>query len=101
MHEKNMIVGPADFEVPGFVFQGMPLLVLADLPEGGFLQIVSGDNPLAPAIPSKQIAKGAMVLVLPENIATQIRPQIRKFQADTAKALNHGSGVILPSRLDN
>lgn len=72
------IIGPTEINIPAFVYQGMVLPIAADLPDGGFLQIVAGENPMGQAVPGMPIPKGAMVaLILPEQ-AAQIRPVIRE-----------------------
>ena len=69
------ITAPLD-PIPGFNFQGLDLPVPVDLPEGGFLQVVVGDNPLGQAIPSVQIPKGCMLAIVPPGAAAQIRPAL-------------------------
>lgn len=92
---KNRIIGPMDFMIPGFQWHGMNLPVVADLPEGGFLQIVSGENPMVPATPSVTMPKGCMVVLLEPAISEQIRPLLRQLEKDAVKALANPSGAIL------
>ena len=94
-----------DLAVPGFVYQGVHLEVPVDLPEGGFLQVVVGDNPMGQAIPSRQIPKGCMVCILPANVAEHVRPGLNaaaEYANDPAKMMakangNNGAGrIVLP-----
>ena len=96
----NYIAGPADAAIPMIAIQGVPVVVVADLPGGGFLQIVSGENPVAVPTASVTIAKGAMLLVLDGSIAEKIRPGLRKGMPDEMKALGQGGAILAPSKLE-
>lgn len=82
--EKNRIAGPFDQTVPCFNFGGIAFPIIADLPEGGFVQIVNGPSALGQAVPSVQLAKGAMLAVITADVAGQIRAELRKAQAQQA-----------------
>jgi hypothetical protein len=82
--EKNKIVGPLDATIPTVGINGVPILIVADLPEGGFLQIVSGDNPMVPATPSVQLGKGTMLAVVPVEVAQHMRPGLKELERRTA-----------------
>ncbi len=75
------VAGPLDPRVPGFVVQGIPLLVPIDLPEGGYLQVVVGENPMTLPTPSLQLAKGCMVAIIPAEVATLLRPNLDREAA--------------------
>ena len=84
---KNHIVGPTDPAMV-FDFNGLPIAMVADLPEGGFVQIVNGANPIGVPVPGPQIRPGGMLVVLPLEICTQIRPHFRKATAEQSKSLS-------------
>lgn len=63
---------------PGVQIQGIPLLIPIDVPEGGFLQVVVGENPMAIPTPSLQLDKGCMVAVIPPKVAEQLRPGLNQ-----------------------
>ena len=99
--EKNRISGPLDATIPTVGINGVPILIVADLPEGGFLQIVSGDNPMVPATPSVQLAKGTMLAVVPVEVAQQMRPGLKELERRTALERGligngHGGGMVFP-----
>ena len=75
-----MVIGPTEVNVPCFGFQGLVFPILADLPEGGYLQVVEGMNPLLPATPGPQLPKGAMLALIPPDLAAHFRPHVKKVQ---------------------
>lgn len=95
MDGKNRIVGPHESMIPGIQINGVPILIVADLPEGGFLQVVSGHNPMAQAIPGVQLADGAMLAVIPAEVAEHIRPGLRQVEKSLAKGVGPGLGPQL------
>lgn len=96
--EKNKIVGPMEPMIPTVQIAGVPILIVADLPEGGFLSVTSGDNPMAPPTPGVQMAKGTMLAVIPVNVAEQLRPGVKALERQIAvqKGLIGNGGVTLP-----
>lgn len=66
--------------VPGFEYGGVNFLLPADLPEGGFLQVIVGENPMAIPTPSIAIPKGCMVALIPPHVAERLRPELKKWQ---------------------
>jgi hypothetical protein len=77
--------------MPGFKLGEIPLMVPVDLIEGGFLQVVVGENPLVPATPSIELPKGCMLaLILPEY-AIHLRPGL-----ELAVAQMRNPHIILP-----
>jgi hypothetical protein len=71
------ITGPSALSVPGFsVGSGtseIPVLVPIDLPEGGFLQIVLGENALRPPDLLLPLPRGCMVALLgPQTVDEQL-----------------------------
>jgi hypothetical protein len=88
MDGKNKIVGPMEPVIPSVAINGVPILIVADLPEGGFLQIVSGANPMLPPTPSVQMAKGSMLAIVPANVAEHLRPGLQEL--DRRLALQKG-----------
>lgn len=95
MADRNYIVGPAQASIPVLTLNGVPLIVIADLPEGGFISIISGDNPIGIPTPGPQIGKGAMLVCIPADIATQLRPEFKKSEK-VAQSMTRGA--ILPGR---
>ena len=89
------ITPPASMAIPVFQLNGVPLLIPVDLPEGGFLQVVVGENPMVPATPSIELPKGCMVAVLPPTVAENIRGMVH--QGMEAATNPH---VILPPGSD-
>jgi hypothetical protein len=73
---KNRYVGPTDIQFAVFGIHGVMLPVLADLPEGGFVQWVTGDNPLQLPIPGVHIKPGSMVLMIVPELAEQVRKDL-------------------------
>lgn len=103
--KKNWIQGPMDpalriLPLPG----GLILAIVADLPEGGYLQLVSGMNPMVPATPSVAIAKGAMVALISAEMAEQIRAYVKQARDAQEKqaagnAVRDGNHAIpIPAR---
>lgn len=62
--------------VPVFSFNGLNIDVPADLPEGGHLCVIVGQNPAAIPTVSVHIPPGSMVGIIPPHIAEHIRPVI-------------------------
>lgn len=89
---KNRISGPMDTMIPCVQIHGVPILIVADLPEGGFLQVVSGSNPLLPATPSVELAKGCMLAVVPQEVAEHLRPGLQAVEKVMAKGLAAAGG---------
>jgi hypothetical protein len=98
--EQAKIIGPMDFEIPVAGINGALFPVIADLPQGGFVHFVPGQNPLAAPVPSVFIAPGAMVAVIDANIAKHIRPLLKQTPKDETKTLLHPDGKILHPKLD-
>jgi hypothetical protein len=97
--EKNRIMGPLDATCPAVQIQGIPLPIIADLPEGGFLQFINGENPLGIPVPGPQLAKGCMVVVIEPAIAAQMRPALKAAEAAQMKALGQPyvrDGKVVP-----
>lgn len=70
------ITGPVNSGIPGFNVSGVQIDVPVDLPEGGHLCVIVGDNPMGIPVPSIALPKGCMVGVIPAQVAEQIRPHI-------------------------
>jgi len=75
------IVGPNETMVPAFGIGGAAFPVVADLPDGGWLQIIPGLNPLDQAIPGVRLQPGSMLAVVPPEVAVHFRPAIRDVEA--------------------
>jgi len=95
MAEKNKITAPNEIAVPTFVFQGVPFFILADMPQGGFVQFINGENPMGQAVPGMAIARGCMVVAVAPEYAVHIRPQLRQLEKNKPEALRQ-AGVIQP-----
>jgi hypothetical protein len=93
MEDKNWIQGPLDPMAKMIAINGVPLVLIGDLPEGAFVQVVHGDNPMGPAFPGPQIAKGAMLAIIPVEIAEKLRPGIKQMEATRATGLGQPSIV--------
>jgi hypothetical protein len=74
--DKNRIFGPTDIHWPTFVLQGIPMPVIADLPEGGFVNWIHGDNPIGIPMPGCHLVPGSMVVMLPPDLVQHIRKEI-------------------------
>jgi len=102
--EKNWIQGPLEPQARVIVINGIPLILVADLPEGGFVQVVNGENPMAQAVPGPQLLKGVILVAVPVEMAQNMRPQIRAAIAAETKALGQpgviGGRVVAPSAFD-
>lgn len=81
----HRITGPADALIPSFGINGVMFPVVADLPEGGFLQIIPGENPLAQPVPGVQIPKGAMLAIVIPEVANHIRGNLKAVEREIAK----------------
>ncbi len=90
------ITPPATMAIPVFQLNGVPLLIPADLPEGGFLQIVVGANPVALPTPSVELPKGCMVAIIPPQVAENIRGAVHQ-----GMDLAQNPHVILPPGAGN
>jgi hypothetical protein len=87
MDEKNRVHGPIDTSAPPMVGVGpLQAYSVADCPEGGFLQIVNGENPMAQAIPGVKIPKGAMLLLTTVEAATFLRTMFAKAKSEQERA---------------
>lgn len=79
------VAGPADKFIPGLAFQTpggvLPLVVPIDLPEGGYLQVIVGENPMGQAIPSTPLPKGCMVAIIPPEAAEHFRHGLNREYA--------------------
>lgn len=79
---------PFNQGVPGFNFNGLQIDVPVDLPEGGHLYVIVGDNPVGIPEPSIAIPKGAMVGIIPAQAAEQLRPVFAQMLADFERKRN-------------
>lgn len=98
--EKNRLTGPLDATCPGIVIQGIPLAVIGDFPEGAFIQVIHGENPLGQPVPGPQLAKGCMLVVIPADVANNIRPALKQAEAQAYKALGQPyvqDGNVVPA----
>lgn len=95
---KNKVVGPTDIAVPCFALNGIPFPIVADLPEGGFLQIVNGENPLGQAVPGVALPKGAMLAVITPDLAGQIRPGLKQLKTQGVFG-GIGNGPAMPPQV--
>jgi hypothetical protein len=103
--EKNWLQGPLDQLGKMVQINGVPLFLIADLPEGAYVQVIHGENPMGQAMPGPQIAKGAMLCVIPREVAAQMRPGIKAMEAEMAKGAIGQPGVmggrpVAPSAFD-
>lgn len=84
--KKNRITDPNQATIDVFVFYGLALLIAADLYEGGQILFINGlDNLVGQPVPGLKIGKGAMVVVIPADMAQQIRGQQKQVQAEESK----------------
>jgi len=87
--------------IPGFNFQGLQIDVPVDLPEGGHLCVIVGDDPLGVPQPSVKIPNGCMVAIIPANVAEQVRPALAQVIEHSRRIQNGGhppgqGGLIRP-----
>jgi hypothetical protein len=87
MADKNWIQGPLDANAKAIGFNGVPLLLVADLPEGGFVQIINGENPIAMPTPGPQCMPGTMLLLVPVEVAAHLRQGMKQAEAEQLKQL--------------
>jgi len=87
------IANPMDLAVPGFNYGGINFEVPVDLPEGGHLQVIVGDNPFGQAIPSRQIPKGCMLAIIPVEVAERIREGLNQAAAFAKNPANLVQGA--------
>ena len=75
MSEKNWIQPPlSNAPAPVLTIGAVSLFIVADMRESaGFLQVVEGDSALHPATPSCRLQRGQMLLLMPAEIAEQLR----------------------------
>jgi len=80
--DRNRIYGtleePGTF---GLNVNGLPFIVVADLPEGGYLQIVPGDNPLGMPQPGPPLAKGTALIAIASEVWEKLRPMLKQAEA--------------------
>jgi hypothetical protein len=86
-NEQPFIAGPLSPTVPVFEVYGLRFAVIADLPGGGFVQFVPGDNPLAQTIPGVKLQPGAMLAVVAPELALHVRPRLKQVMVGLAKGL--------------
>ena len=91
------ITGPQDPVLPVVPINDLQLAVVADLDEGGFIQIIPGKNPLGQPVPSIQVAPGAMLVLIPNEVAAMIRPTVKQIKAQAPRKLGLVGGAGLPS----
>lgn len=86
MKPQDRVTGCNTLEpVPVFVFQGLAFPVVVDVPSGGWLQVVVGENPLAIPTPGIQLGKGEMLVLIKPDFAEKIRPHLQKAHAEAIK----------------
>lgn len=73
---------PFNQGVPGFNVNGLNIQVPVDLPEGGHLLVIVGENPVGIPEPSVAIPKGCMVGIIPREFAEHLRPELAKMIAE-------------------
>jgi hypothetical protein len=61
--------------------------------DGGFVQIIPGKSPIGIPVPSVQVAPGGMLVLIPDQVATRIRPTVRQLRASAVKGLVGGDGL--------
>lgn len=96
MSEKNWIQPPLSNEVPPLLQIGpVGMFLVADLREGnGFLQIVEGDSAMAIPTPSCRLQRGQMLVVIPAEVAEQMRPELDRARAEHKRAAP-GGGLVM------
>jgi DNA-binding cell septation regulator SpoVG len=77
---QNKIVGPVDVEPLGVLQLGDFIIafVVDMCHENGFLQVVNGDNAMAPPMPGCRLQKGQMLALIPAPVAEKVRHAIRE-----------------------
>jgi len=82
---KAKIVAPVEATAPAWVYGELVLPIVADMgDEGGFLQVIVGENPMAIATPGIQLPKGCMLAVITAPIAAVIRPGLNRVERPKA-----------------
>jgi len=91
-HGENRFHGPTDVVGQMMNIQGVPLMVLADVPDGAAVHWTSGPDPLlGEVVAGPRLPPGAMVLVIPPQVAAAIRPQLRLAEAQQVRQALLGS----------
>lgn len=84
------------------IFQAGPFMmeIPVDLPEGGHLCVIVGQNPTGVPVPSVALAPGSMVGVIPPQLAEHIRPAIiaalEERERQRQQRMNGTSGDVRP-----
>lgn len=87
VESKNRILDGFTKPLEVFPVNGVPVALVADLIEGGFVSIINGTNPVGIPVPGPSLAPGTMLVVLPVEVATVLRPQFQKAKDEVARAL--------------
>jgi hypothetical protein len=93
MADKNWIQPPLDIHAKVLGINGVPLMLVADLPEGAYVQFINGENPLGIPVPGPQCMPGTMLLLVPVEVAVHLRPAMK--QADAAQLKQMGKPFAL------
>lgn len=85
------ISGPSDFLVPKLTMRDVDVFLPVDLPEGGQLHLVVGNNALVPAQVKLDLPRGCMVAVLAPDVVDKHFPRLQ-----TADEIKGFPAVLLP-----
>jgi hypothetical protein len=86
MEGKNKIHGPLETSEPPMVAVGpLQAWCVADCPEGGYLQVVTGENPMAIPTPGVKIPKGAILMLTTPDAAVFLRQMFKKAKEEQEK----------------
>lgn len=72
------ITGPSDLYIPSVLVNDVPLMLPADLPEGGTLQVVTGESPLAPYSKVLPLPPGCMVAMIAPEVVHLMFPNLKR-----------------------
>jgi hypothetical protein len=85
--------------IPGLPLFGHNITMPVDLPEGGILMVVVGDNPVAVPTMSVTLPRGCKVAVVPPEMADQMRPQLNAALEQIARQRARANGNGGPGRI--
>lgn len=90
--ERTFIAPPVGAQIPMIQVNGIMLAVIADLRESHAISFSPRVNSgvFGPAVPGVEIGPGSLVLLVPIEVAAQIRGAMREVERKQVEALGTG-----------